>query len=247
MSVGQQYTQLYLPDPYIPYVGGLCEGFVEGTAEQASFPYKVNGKWTTDGVYPSAASAWAASNGNHAEQPPEGLRVPVFFTLGNNKNGHVALMLEDGRVASSTQTGWHDTAYIHPNLQDLIKVYTRSQGSCTYLGWSEYIGKRKIVEGGNMPTPVTLETGRVILALIAGNDGLNGTKNALAGEMDEDINKYFTGRELEEVLWSTYDTQQAVDYRQSYLPKADAALHSGSGKYTNAGQLSGTTYYIKEK
>jgi len=155
MSVGSEYTQLYLPDPYIPYVGGLCEGYVEGTAEEATFPYKdKNNNWTTAGVYPTAIAAWNAGNGNHPnELPPAGLRVALHFALGNNKAGHTALQLEDGRVASSTQAGWHPTGYIHPNLADLIKVYTKANGSCTYLGWTEWIGRKQIVSKGDEMIP----------------------------------------------------------------------------------------------
>lgn len=156
------YNQLITPNYNIPYVGGLCEGFVEGTVGQASAPYLVNGQWTTKGVWrnavgpvnPGETAAWQQNygNGNHpGETPPQGVHVPVFFSLGSTPAGHVALQLADGRVASSTQSDWHPTAYIHPNIDDLIRVYAKANGGCTYLGWSEYIGKSKIVEGVIMP------------------------------------------------------------------------------------------------
>jgi len=126
------YRQLIQPNYNIPYTGGLCEKFIENTVGRT-------------GIFSSATAAWNANIGNHAELPPKGLRVPVFFKLGSTPYGHVALMLEDGRVASSTLEGNHKTAYIHPNLQDLINVYSRNNKGCTYLGWSEYIGKLKVV------------------------------------------------------------------------------------------------------
>ncbi|MFE7720089.1 hypothetical protein ACFU44_13730 [Nocardia rhizosphaerihabitans] len=150
--------QLVTPNYDIPYFGGYCEGFVEGTVGQATLPGPP--KFITYGVWQNAVgpvnkgetAAWAANykNGNHPnELPPKGVRVPIFFSLGSTKAGHVALSLEDGRVASSTKVGYNPTAFIHPGIQDLINTYTRYSGSCSYLGWSEYIGKVRVVDGGN--------------------------------------------------------------------------------------------------
>lgn len=148
------YTQLITPNYNIPYVGGLCEGFSEGTVGQASLPTPQNpmtyGVWNNavHPVNPGETGAWDQNygNGNHPnELPPPGLRVPVFFELGSTPAGHVALMLEDGRVACSAQAGYHSTPYIYPNLDALIEDYAKANGGCTYLGWSEYIGKLKIV------------------------------------------------------------------------------------------------------
>lgn len=153
-------VQLITPNPNIPYYGGLCEGFVEGTVGQASAPFKDrDGNYTTTGVYPTATAAWEANIGNHPDElPPKGMRTAIYFSLGSTKAGHVALALEDGRVASSTQPGYHLTAYIHPSLQDMINIYARYNSGCTYLGWSEYIGKLQIIEGGNMEDISTLKT-----------------------------------------------------------------------------------------
>jgi hypothetical protein len=131
----------------IPYVGGWCEGFVEGSWGQATFP-TVN-KQITYGVYPSAMAKWNANpgNGNHpGELPPAGVTVPVYFSLGSTPLGHVADSLSDGMVASSTQGGFHTQGYIHKNLQNLIDVYAQYNNGCTYLGWSEYVGNIRVVE-----------------------------------------------------------------------------------------------------
>lgn len=129
--------QLITPNYDIAYTGGYCERFIENTTGQS-------------GVFASATDAWNAGNANHpGELPPSGVRVAVYFALGSTPAGHVALSLEDGRVASSTQEGYHTTAYIHPNLQNLISMYSLYNNGCTYLGWSEYIGKIKVV-GENM-------------------------------------------------------------------------------------------------
>lgn len=47
-------TQLVTPDYNIPYVGGLCEGFVEGTAKQATLPTPSHP--TTYGVWANAVA-----------------------------------------------------------------------------------------------------------------------------------------------------------------------------------------------
>lgn len=143
--------QLIIPNYNIPYTGGYCEKFIENTTGQ-------NGVWgaAVTPVPPySYTGAWESNfgNGNHPnEKPPKGLRVAVYFSLGSNPEGHVALQLEDGRVASSTQAGYHTTAYIHPNMQDLINVYAKANNGCKYLGYSEYIGKLKVIGENMKPT-----------------------------------------------------------------------------------------------
>ena len=152
------YQQIVLPNYNIPYVGGLCEGFVEGTVGQATLPTPKNpmtyGVWANavDPVRLGETAAWNINygGGNHpGEQPPKGLRVPVFFKLGSTPAGHVAIELEDGRIATTPQPGWHPTAGIYPNRKSMIDDYARHNNGCTYLGWSEYIGKLKIVTKGD--------------------------------------------------------------------------------------------------
>jgi hypothetical protein len=148
------YQQIAQPNLNWPYYGGLCEAFGEGIFGQASKPYidGSTGLWTAIGKYPSAITAWNSNygNGNHAnEQPPSGMAVKVYFSLGDNRDGHTAIALANGTVISSTQAGWHATGYIHPNLANLISVYAAAHGSCTYLGWSEYSGYLHLVEQGD--------------------------------------------------------------------------------------------------
>lgn len=117
------------------YVGGWCLKFVQDA-------------FGTDHPYASAIDAWNANygGGNHAgEVPPLGITVPVYFSLGNVPAGHVAIRLDDGWVASSTQSGSHSTPYFHKSLDDLIAVYGQYNGGCTYLGWSEYVGTVRVV------------------------------------------------------------------------------------------------------
>lgn len=152
------WRQVIDPNWQIPYIGGWCEGYTEGTVGQATLPQKDrNGNWFTSGVWGNAVSAvnpgetgaWDMNygNGNHpGELPPSGVTVAVFFALGSTPAGHTALSLDDGQIASSTQAGYHTRGFIHPNLQDLINTYARYNNGCTYLGWSEFIGKQRVVE-----------------------------------------------------------------------------------------------------
>ena len=117
------------------YVGGWCLKYVQDA-------------FGTDHPYPSAIDAWNANygNGNHPNEQPPSKTVPVYFSLGNVPAGHVAISLDDHTVASSTQAGTHPSGYLHPNLQNLIDVYGKYNGGCTYLGWSEYVGTVHVLQ-----------------------------------------------------------------------------------------------------
>lgn len=131
-----KYTQLRDANMNTGYTGGWCLKFTQDA-------------FNTDHPYPTAIASWNAnySNGNHPnELPPAGVTVPVYFTLGSEPAGHVAIKLDDGWVASSTQGGYHPKPFLHKNLADLIAVYGRYNGGCNYLGWSEYMGSVRVVK-----------------------------------------------------------------------------------------------------
>lgn len=142
----------------IPYVGGWCEGYVEGAWGQATLPTPSN--QTTSGVWGSAMHKWNSNpgGGNHpGELPPVGKTVPVYFSLGSTSYGHTAISLDDGMIASSSQGGYHTQGYIHQNLDNIIWVYGTYNNGCNYLGWSEYVGNIKVVEWYDItPPPVVL-------------------------------------------------------------------------------------------
>ena len=120
----------------VPYTGGWCLKYVQDA-------------FGTDHPYPSAMDAWNANygGGNHpGELPPEGKTAALYFSLGSVPAGHVAIGLDDGKVASSTQAGNHPVGYIHPNMQDLMNLYGQYNGGCTYLGWSEYVGTVQVLQ-----------------------------------------------------------------------------------------------------
>ena len=107
----------------IPCKGGWCLKYVREAFGTGSYPYAID--------------AWNASNKKHYDYPPLGITVPVFFALGSEPAGHVAIRLDDLYVASSTQSGTHPQGYLHKNIQDLVTVYAKYNKGCTYLGWTE--------------------------------------------------------------------------------------------------------------
>lgn len=120
----------------VPYEGGWCLKYIQDA-------------FKTDHPYGSAIEAWNSNygGGNHpGELPPVGKTVPVYFSLGNVWQGHTAVSLDDGYIASSSQGGYHTQGYIHQNLDNIIWVYGKYNGGCTYLGWSEYVGTARVVE-----------------------------------------------------------------------------------------------------
>lgn len=122
----------------VPCTGGWCLKYVQDA-------------FGTDHPDPDAMNAWNDNygSGNHVSPPPVGKTVPVYFSLGNVPQGHVAISLDDGKVASSTRAGTFPQGYIHPNLNDLVAVYGKYNGGCQYLGWSEYVGTVHVVEWDN--------------------------------------------------------------------------------------------------
>lgn len=137
------YTQLRQPDLGITYKGGWCLDAVRRA-------YGIGAKYGT------AMADWNSGNKRH-EPPPRGFSVPVYFSLGNEPAGHIAISLPDGKVASSTQAGTHKGLYIHPNLNDLIRIYSVANKGCTYLGWSTEVNDVKVIDTGGSTMTITVE------------------------------------------------------------------------------------------
>lgn len=149
-----RWAQLKDANWKVGYLGGWCEGYVSMAWGYSKFLYDKagnvigtagNGKGAKN--YTSATAHWNDKKGNHpGELPPKGITVPVFFKLGNVPEGHVAVMLSDRYVASSTLPGYHSQGYLHKNIDELIALYGKYNGGCTYLGWSEYVSGVRVVK-----------------------------------------------------------------------------------------------------
>jgi hypothetical protein len=132
------WEQLRDANMSIGYVGGWCLKYVQDA-------------FGTDHPYPTAIAEWnATSTHNHPnEEPPLGITVPIYLSLGNVPAGHVAIRLSDGYVASSTQAGSHSSPYYHKSIADLVSVYGQYNGGAQYLGWSEVVGTTQVVQYSN--------------------------------------------------------------------------------------------------
>lgn len=171
------YTQLRTPNLGITYTGGMCLGAVQ-TAFNVN-PHK----------YPNAMSDWLSgrSDGsNHYNMPPTGVFVPIYFSLGDEPAGHVAISLPDGRVASSTQNGTHIGLQIHPNMQNLIDIYTQYHESCIYLGWSEGTGDTRVVSTNQGGDDMDVRQAVKDLAIVA-------TGNPLPQDIEDQKVAYING------------------------------------------------------
>lgn len=208
--------------------GGWCLKFVQDA-------------FSTDHPYPSATAAWSANygNGNHpGELPPKGITVPVYFSLGNVPEGHVAISLDDGTVASTTRAGVWNEAFVHPSLQDLINVYAKYNGGCTYLGWSEYVGTQRVVEpineGGTVDTIKSMYWR--LLGREADQGGIDTYTKAAAskgwGFVYNDLKNSDEGQK--DWAWRNPDAVRALEKKlasaESYAQKASLDLTSAAGE-----------------
>lgn len=231
------YTQLIDANWRIPYIGGWCEGYVEGAWGQASLPKQDNnGNWYTLGQYASAMAKWNANpgNGNHpGELPPVGKTVAVYFSLGSTSAGHTAISLDDGQVASSTQGGVHPQGYIHPNLQDLITMYAKYNNGCTYLGWSEYVGNIRVVQpvaapqtqGDDMIDAATL---KLLFNTLLNRDPDQGAYDHYVGNYTTTfvVNDLNSSQERANLLSLQQNTQAAVNQHIDALSSQVTSLTS---------------------
>ena len=129
------WTQLKNPTSNITYTGGWCLSAVQDA-------------FGTDHPYPTAIAQWNGAGTKYGGLPPAGIAVPVFFSFTTEPAGHVAVMFADGRVGSSTQSGTHKGLYMHPNLDNLMKVYKDAGWKMTYLGWKDTVGTQLVVTQG---------------------------------------------------------------------------------------------------
>jgi hypothetical protein len=136
-------TQLITPNPNVPCTPGECLVYVQDTFSVAA-------------KYPTATAAWTASNTKHADQNfLDDLWVPVWFSLQDNPDGHVALRQPDGTVWSASSPT--DTTPVHhASMDDLESYYS---GKLTYLGWSEDVEDTPIISFAES-TPIILAPGQ---------------------------------------------------------------------------------------
>ena len=219
------YTQTRDANWKVPYVGGWCLKYVQDA-------------FGTDHPYPSAIAAWNANygGGNHPnERPLAGITVPVYFTLGTNTNGHVAISLSDGTVASSAQAGSHPEGFIYPNLQSMINAYAKYNGGCTYLGWSEYVGTvrvvQNVIQGGNNMIPNIDQLDALFMAF-RGRPAGGSELNYVGTPYAELVIALNSGAEHDALVKATAIGEQAIKENwQAQLNKPSTAVVLQPGNY----------------
>lgn len=131
------WKQLVAPNPNIWCRPGWCLEYV-----RSSFGLPI--------VEPSATKGWENAEFKHEDYDfPEGVWVPLWFSIDTIPEGHVVLRAPDGRIYSTSTNA--NSAYVHPNLEHLIwfygpRVEPQYQLTLRYLGWSEDISNVRVVE-----------------------------------------------------------------------------------------------------
>jgi hypothetical protein len=124
-------AQLITPNPNIWCEPGYCLMYVRQT-------------FGLDGLYPTATAGWNAAQRKHLDRDfPPGCYVPIWFRLGKEPRGHVALMTPNGSVFSTSDPT--NTPHHHPSLDHLLAYYSGLEP--TYLGWTEDIEGVAVVAG----------------------------------------------------------------------------------------------------
>lgn len=78
-------------------------------------------------------------------------------------------------------------------------------------------GRNYITQGASMSvTDLTLA--KILSFGILGRNGHLGRQNALAGQSDADLNKYHVGQETNGKIIGLYNSPEAVEYREKWLP-----------------------------
>jgi hypothetical protein len=130
------FTQLVTPNPNIWCRPGWCLEYV-----RSAFGLPI--------VEPSATKGWENADYKHHDTDFPDAWVPLWFSIDEIPEGHVALRSPDGRIYSTSTNA--NSPYVHPNLDHLIwfygpRVEPEYQLHLRYLGWTEDISNVRVVE-----------------------------------------------------------------------------------------------------
>lgn len=198
------WKQLLTPNPAAPCKPGWCLKYVQD-AFGITNPKHFEG---------DAIGSWNDSPYKHEDQNfPAGMWVPVWFTVSDNADGHVALRAPDGSVYSaSSPTG--SSAVHHPSLAALEEYYS---GRLTYLGWTEDVEDNLVIEGVDNMSQIGLAEARILAFHIGGRNGLYGESNALNGECDAELSAHHVGNESNADIHEWYDSKEGQNWRSNHL------------------------------
>lgn len=208
------FTQLVTPSLNVKYEGGWCEQGAERTVG-------------IDGVYTSAMVACRA-NVMHTGTPPKGFYVPIYLDLpngprdANGTQGDVAIWCPDGTVAACAMAGNNTGLFKYPSLQAYIDDYSRNNNGANYLGWGEYIGKIKVIQGDDMRA-ISKEEVYWNYVLIAGVIPTDAEVQAYVGQdyvtVTEQMKQYFANHHTAFMDYRQATDAQIADYKAQLAVK----------------------------
>lgn len=185
----------------ITYVGGWCLAAVQDGYNSLHW-------------FATALKQWEAEPNKHYDRPPSGIDVPVYFSIDGNAAGHIAVLMKNGKVASSSYAGTHRPMALHNGIDGLIKDYAAGGVTLKYLGWGEHCANLKVIEEKNMSSVYDLNNARQIAYSFLGRDGRDGRKNAIKGETDADLKKWVGQPMGNADITSAWDSPEAKEYRK---------------------------------
>lgn len=121
------------------------------------------------------------------------------------------------------------TGYVEPPGKDGAHLHTVLYKNGEYVDIRKYITEPFGSEGEEQVTDIL--TVRILSAYLLGNTGrdagFGATKDALSGQIDDELQKY-VGRPIKDVVWEFYDSEQGKKFReflynQAYTGNTDAA------------------------
>lgn len=137
-------------NPLVVYVGGKPLNSWKGwclAVTDASF-----------GVLPFAATAldaWNVNTTKHQDRNiPEHCYIPIFYSGDDMNWGHVAICYRDGNNYTIWSSPYTDIAYFAIfKGTDAIDQLIRYGYGTKFLGWTETLGSKRIIEYYEQPTP----------------------------------------------------------------------------------------------
>jgi len=107
-------------------------------------------------MWPTAIDAYGNAAYKHEDGRPGGASCLIWFAVSNIPDGHVAILLPDGRVRS---TGFNSTYKEFDSYEAFVASMPRSWGTVRYLGWTEDVNGVRFIAplepsgGGTKPFP----------------------------------------------------------------------------------------------
>lgn len=126
------YEQVLTPNPNIPCKPGWCLEYVQNA-------------FGTGHGDPDAITQWKHTK-QHADRNFPKLWIPIFFTMKNVPEGHVAILAPDGSVWSSS----HPTATTPVHHSSISALESYYGGRLGFLGWGETLNNKPVIKGESM-------------------------------------------------------------------------------------------------